>query len=140
MASALFRTVGQATRRSVFSVSARACWAPAPIDPEKGKVADKGRSMPDTLGHTVGPERWELLTRRKGTQDPFEMNIAELKASTIDTPNLIPSVCDSRIVGCICEEDNLYINWMHLYEGEVKRCYCGHWFKLAPVDTANYAD
>jgi hypothetical protein len=59
--------------------------------------------MPDTFGHAVGHERWELLTRSKGNTDPYEMNITEIKESTRENPNLVPCTIETRIVGCICE-------------------------------------
>lgn len=43
---------------------------------------------------------------------------------------MIPSAYDSRIVGCICEEDAGTIVWMWLHKGEPKKCQCGYWFQL----------
>ena len=37
-------------------------------------------SMPDTLGHSVGPERWELLTRLAGNEVWFLFVSVELVA------------------------------------------------------------
>ncbi|ELT99102.1 hypothetical protein CAPTEDRAFT_20548 [Capitella teleta] len=138
MASLLCRGLGQVARRTALISSARTCFEAPPVDPLKGKSASKDRSMPDGLGHTVGPERWELLTRSKGNTDPYEMNISEIKESSRDNPNLVPCTIETRIVGCICEEDSLTVNWMYLHQGESKRCECGHWFKLVPVDTSKY--
>ena len=63
-------------------------------------------------------------------QDPYEMQVYKRVAGTKEKPNLVPSVAESRVVGCVCEEDATAINWMWLYKGEPKRCECGYWFKL----------
>ena len=51
-------------------------------------------------------------------------------AGTKEQPNMIPSAFESRMVGCICEEDSDSIEWMWLHRGEPKCCHCGHWFQL----------
>ena len=58
------------------------------------------------------------------------MMVYKRVAGTKDSPNTVPSVCDFRVVGCVCEEDATAISWMWLYKGEPKRCECGYWFKL----------
>lgn len=50
--------------------------------------------------------------------------------SSKEKPNMIPSAFESRMVGCVCEEDSNTIVWMWLEKGEAKRCQCGHWFQL----------
>ena len=52
------------------------------------------------------------------------------RESTKDDPILIPSAFDSRIIGCICEDDQTYVNWMWVHAGSPRRCECGFWFKL----------
>lgn len=57
-----------------------------------------------------------------------------------EEPNMIPSAFESRMVGCICEEDSATIEWMWLKQGEAKKCQCGFWFKLyyeAPIIKEN---
>lgn len=69
-------------------------------------------------------------------QNPFDMKVFKRGPGTKDCPNEIPSACDSRIVGCICEEDATSVAWMWLHQGVPRRCACGYWFKLvykAPV-------
>lgn len=69
-------------------------------------------------------------------QNPFDLKVLKRNAGTKDCPNQIPSAFDSRIVGCICEEEATTVNWMWLHQGVPRRCNCGHWFKLvykAPV-------
>jgi cytochrome c oxidase subunit 5b len=94
--------------------------------------------MPDTLGHAVGPERWELLARLAGNEDPFEMNVKKRTKGTLNDPTLIPSMYEKRLVGCVCEEDAISIQWMFLNKGEPKRCACGNWFKLVELDTSKF--
>jgi len=68
-------------------------------------------------------------------QDPYGLTIKR-GAGTKDKPNLVPSAFDSRIVGCVCEDESSHINWMWLHKGTSTRCGCGFWFKLvekAPV-------
>ncbi|GLH08601.1 hypothetical protein R5R35_005674 [Gryllus longicercus] len=93
------------------------------------KLADK--MMPDPIEHATGLEKRELLARQTGNEDPFDMKVIKRSmSSTRDKPNTIPSAFESRIIGCICEEDATCINWMWLYKGQQTRCECGHWFKL----------
>lgn len=63
-------------------------------------------------------------------QDPYGLTVKR-GPGTKDKPNLIPSAFDSRIVGCICEDESSHINWMWLHKGTPTRCGCGFWFKLA---------
>jgi cytochrome c oxidase subunit 5b len=108
------------------------------VDPAKGKVVSDKVDMPDTLGHSVGPERWELLARLAGNDDPFEMNVKKRTKGTREEPTLIPSLYEKRLVGCVCDEDAISINWMFLFKGEQKRCHCGNWFKLVELDTSKF--
>ena len=63
-------------------------------------------------------------------QDPFDTKVVQRGPGTKECPNIVGSFFDSRMVGCICEEDQTHINWMWLHKGVPKRCECGHWFKL----------
>ncbi|CAI9726706.1 cytochrome c oxidase subunit 5B, mitochondrial-like [Octopus vulgaris] len=108
-----------------------------PVDHHKGKVVSDV-SMPDALGHAVGVERFELLAKLAGNEDPFEMNVKKRGKGTSGEPNLVPSLFDMRLIGCICEEESLVIHWMHLYKGEPKRCQCGYWFKLSEMKPIEY--
>ncbi|KAL2296221.1 hypothetical protein Nmel_018515 [Mimus melanotis] len=79
---------------------------------------------------------------------------------TKEDPNLVPSITNKRIVGCVCEcspslpvclscpcvcvsilapmpvhgeEDNSYVVWFWLHKGEAQRCpSCGAHYKLIP--------
>nr|CAD7443985.1 unnamed protein product [Timema bartmani] len=61
---------------------------------------------------------------------PFDQKLFKRGPGTKDSPNLIPSAFQARMVGCICEPEATHINWMWLHKGYPKRCSCGHWFQL----------
>ncbi|KAF0307106.1 Cytochrome c oxidase subunit 5B, mitochondrial [Amphibalanus amphitrite] len=88
------------------------------------------KMMPDPFEHATGIEKQEMLARRAGNNDPFDMGLYHRGVGTKEQPNLIPSRFQCRIVGCVCEEDATCVNYMWLKAGEPKRCECGHWFKL----------
>ncbi|XP_046365954.1 cytochrome c oxidase subunit 5B, mitochondrial-like [Haliotis rufescens] len=140
MASALCRTGAAVFRRSVLFSSARASSGGGPaVDQQKGKTASEKVTMPDGLGHAVGPERFEMLAKLAGVEDPFEMKVKSRAKGTFEEPTMIPSLYEKRLVGCICEEDDISINWMFLHKGEAKRCECGYWFKLDPLKSQDYS-
>lgn len=59
--------------------------------------------MSDPMDHATGIEKRELLARAAGNDDPFDMRVFKRGAGTKDSPNLIPSAFDARLVGCICK-------------------------------------
>lgn len=117
--------------------------------------------MNDPIEHATGLEKRELLAKAAGNEDPFDMHIMKRAQGAKDSPTLIPSAFDARIVGCVCKyhnasspgvlywllidfsvadetghEDQTFVQWMWLHQGQPKRCECGYWFKLvekAPV-------
>ncbi|XP_015188884.1 PREDICTED: cytochrome c oxidase subunit 5B, mitochondrial-like [Polistes dominula] len=94
------------------------------------------RECADPLEHATGIEKREKLAHLAGEEDPFNLNVTKRGPGTKECPNLVPSAFNSRLVGCICEEDHSHINWMWLHQGTPRRCECGYWFKLvekAPV-------
>lgn len=60
------------------------------------------------------------------------MKALKLGPGTKDEPNLVPSLFDSRMIGCMCEDESLTINWMWVHKDHPRRCGCGYWFKLVP--------
>ncbi|RZC35399.1 COX5B domain containing protein [Asbolus verrucosus] len=93
-------------------------------------------TMGDPFEHATGIEKRELLAKLAGNENPFDLRVVKRGPGTKSQPNEIPSAFDSRIVGCICEEESTSINYMWLYKDAPKRCECGHWFVLvhkAPV-------
>jgi Cytochrome c oxidase subunit Vb len=59
--------------------------------------------MNDPIEHATGIEKRELLAKAAGNENPFDMKVLKRGPGTKDTPNLIPSAFDARLVGCICE-------------------------------------
>lgn len=62
-------------------------------------------------------------------QDPYGLAIKR-GPGTKDKPTLVSSAFDSRIIGCVCDDESSHINWMWLHKGNSTRCECGFWFKL----------
>ncbi|KAL0276625.1 UNVERIFIED_CONTAM: hypothetical protein PYX00_004159 [Menopon gallinae] len=93
-------------------------------------ASEKDIALADPLEIATGKERQELLAMQAGDDDPFKTKAIKRRPSTKSDPIAVPSYHDSRIVGCICEEETGHIKWFWLHDGEPKRCYCGHWFKL----------
>ncbi|KAK9718419.1 Cytochrome c oxidase subunit Vb [Popillia japonica] len=87
-------------------------------------------SMGDPIEHATGLEKRELLSKLAGNENPFNMKLLKRGPGTKTQPNEIPSAFDQRLVGCVCEEDQMHINWMWLVDGQPRRCECGFWFKL----------
>merc|ERR1712055_170974 len=135
MASLLSRAAASVVRRSTYFTarSMSDTYPPRVVEPHEGKVGSDKLEMPDELGHSVGAQRYELLAKMSGQEDPFEMTVRPRAKGTREEPNLIPSLFDQRLVGCICEEDAVVINWMYLNRGEAKRCDCGYYFQMVDI-------
>ena len=71
-------------------------------------------------------------------QNPFDTYVVKPDAGTgifAKNPILIPSMNESRIVGCCCEADYNEIVWFNLEaKSGVQRCDCGYFFKLFKHD------
>ncbi|KAL1494048.1 hypothetical protein ABEB36_009711 [Hypothenemus hampei] len=74
--------------------------------------------------------RLEIQEKLRNPDNPFNMKVCQFEAGTQNQPQRIPSNFDSRIVGCICQEESETISWMWLHKGKPRRCECGHWFIL----------
>jgi cytochrome c oxidase subunit 5b len=109
------------------------------FDSHKGKLASDNSTVPDQLGHSVGPERWELLAKMAGDSDPYQLTVQKRGKGSFEEPSLVPSTFQSRNVGCICHEEQHHINWMTLHRGVPKRCECGYWFKLVDLKQPDYS-
>lgn len=59
--------------------------------------------MNDPTEHATGIEKRELLAMKAGNENPFDMKVFKRGPGTKDSPNLIPSAFDARLVGCVCE-------------------------------------
>jgi cytochrome c oxidase subunit 5b len=88
-----------------------------------------------------GAERFEVAMKSKGYDDPYDMEPNKRKAvSTKADPNIVQSLMESRVIGCICEADTHHINYMWIAKGETKRCECGHWFKCVERELPDLSD
>uniref|UniRef100_A0A182JWH0 DUF4706 domain-containing protein n=1 Tax=Anopheles christyi TaxID=43041 RepID=A0A182JWH0_9DIPT len=99
MASLCGRIVLAAAKRNVTYTPVRFC-----------------KMMNDPIEHATGIEKRELLAKQAGNPDPFDMRVFKRGPGTKDSPNLIPSAFDARLVGCVCEEDQTYVQWMWLHQ------------------------
>ncbi len=93
-----------------------------------------GGGIPDHKDHVTGLEKKEYELMKAGNPDPFELQVKRVPAGTADKPVAVKSVFEKRIVGCICEEEQTFINWMWLHAGDAQRCDCGHWFQLQKTE------
>lgn len=103
------------------------------------KRAEAG-TIPTDLEQATGVERKELEAILAGNPDPFDLSIKKGAPGTRETPTLVPSMYEERIIGCVCEEDSTSINWMVLKKGEAARCACGNFFQLVTGKTNALAD
>ncbi|XP_038056589.1 cytochrome c oxidase subunit 5B, mitochondrial-like [Patiria miniata] len=94
-----------------------------------------GGGIPEHSEHVTGLEKKEMEMIKAGNPDPFELQVKRVPAGTQDKPVAVKSVFEKRIVGCICEEEQTFINWMWLHAGEAQRCDCGHWFQLQKTES-----
>nr|XP_014332446.1 PREDICTED: cytochrome c oxidase subunit 5B, mitochondrial isoform X3 [Bos mutus] len=93
--------------------------------------------VPTDEEQATGLEREVMLAARKG-QDPYNILAPKATSGTKEDPNLVPSITNKRIVGCICEEDNSTVIWFWLHKGEAQRCpSCGTHYKLVPHQLAH---
>merc|ERR1712018_34217 len=82
-------------------------------------------------------ENWEAIQFEKGNYDPYFLKPVVRHAKeaycegTKENPNIIiiDNWEDNRMVGCICNEEDTNVKFFHVFEGEPRRCACGHWFK-----------
>jgi len=86
--------------------------------------------MPDPIDHATGLEKYELLAKQAGNDDPFFLKATSRGLGTRDQPNIVNAMDTYRSVGCVCNEEDTNIKWMWLCEGHPKRCECGYWFEL----------
>ncbi|XP_043444596.1 cytochrome c oxidase subunit 5B, mitochondrial-like [Prionailurus bengalensis] len=96
-----------------------------------------GGGVPTDDEQATGLEREVMMAARKGL-DPYNMLAPKAASGTKEDPNLVPSITDKQIVGCICEEDNSAVIWFWLHKGEAQQCpSCGTHYKLVPHHLAH---
>lgn len=102
-----------------------------PADPKDGPIPSDRADLPNTVEQATGESKLLLLAFENGFLDPFcNLPTARNGRGSKDNPVLVESFAEERLVGCICEESQNHVKFMHLYRDEPKRCQCGHWLKL----------
>ena len=96
---------------------------------------------------SLGLEKYELLAKQAGNEDPFFLKAVQRAKGTKDAPTIIHAMDNYRMVGCVCNEEDTNIKWTWLSEvsinvlimfnvndnclqGHPKRCECGYWMEL----------
>ncbi|XP_023326411.1 cytochrome c oxidase subunit 5B, mitochondrial [Eurytemora carolleeae] len=93
-------------------------------------VSAAKQTMPDPIEHATGLEKYELLAKQAGNDDPFFLKACARGPGTKAEPTIVNAMDTYRSVGCVCNEEDTNIKWMWLCEGAPKRCACGYWFEL----------
>merc|ERR1712228_818516 len=78
----------------------------------------------------TGLEKYELLAKLAGNEDPFFLRAVTRGKGTKENPTIINAMDNYRMVGCVCAEEDTNIKWTWLSEGVPKRCECGYWMEL----------
>ncbi|XP_054331893.1 cytochrome c oxidase subunit 5B, mitochondrial [Pongo pygmaeus] len=129
MASRLLRGAG--------ALAAQALRARGPSGAAAVRSMASGGGVPTDEEQATGLEREIMLAAKKGL-DPYNVLAPRGASGTREDPNLVPSISNKRIVGCICEEDNTSVVWFWLHKGEAQRCpRCGAHYKLVPQQLAH---
>uniref|UniRef100_A0A8C7BFM4 Cytochrome c oxidase subunit 5B, mitochondrial n=1 Tax=Neovison vison TaxID=452646 RepID=A0A8C7BFM4_NEOVI len=92
---------------------------------ERVHTMASGGGIPTDDDQATGLEREVMMAAWKRL-DPYNMLAPKAAADTKEDPNLVPSITNKLIVGCICEEDNS--TWCPS---------CGTHYKLVPHQLAH---
>jgi len=79
----------------------------------------------------------ELTAKQINNDNPFDTYVLKPEAGRgllKNAPILVPSMAESRMVGCCCEDDYKDIVWFELSKGKEQQCDCGNYFKLIDYD------
>ena len=93
--------------------------------------------IPTDMKQANNLEKWEMLAKEAGNDNPFATYNIKPDAATGISPSLpimVPSMEDSRMVGCCCQNDYEEVVWFELKKGGIQRCDCGYYFKLIDYD------
>jgi len=96
------------------------------------------KSLPDTLEHSVGIERFERMAHAAGIDDLWDLKRLQHGEGTRENPDIVTSMYNKRLIGHHCEEGQPYLTYFYVYKSEPKRCCCGHWFKLVDAEPYEY--
>lgn len=81
-----------------------------------------GGGVPTDEEQATGLEREIMIAAQRGL-DPYNMLPPKAASGTKEDPNLVPSVSNKRIVGCICEE-RLFLSTIPSYIAFVWQLCC----------------
>lgn len=101
MASRLLRGVG--------ALAAQALRAHGPRGAAVTRSMASGGGVPTDEEQATGLEREIMIAAQKGL-DPYNMLPPKAASGTKEDPNLVPSISNKRIVGCICKHF-VFIFW-----------------------------
>ena len=65
---------------------------------------------------SLGLEKYELLAKQAGNEDPFFLKAVQRAKGTKDAPTIIHAMDNYRMVGCVCNEEDTNIKWTWLCE------------------------
>ena len=96
------------------------------------------REDPKVVKASINMEKYALEARRAQNDNPFDIYAIKpdpISGMSEKVPILIPSMGESRMVGCCCEDDYGEVVWFNLEaKNGVQKCDCGYYFKLIPHD------
>ncbi|XP_032609755.1 cytochrome c oxidase subunit 5B, mitochondrial-like [Hylobates moloch] len=97
-----------------------------------------GGGVPTDDEQMTGLEMEVMMVAGKGL-DLYSILPPKAVSGTKEDPNLVSSITNKSIVGCICEEDNSAVIWFWLHKGETQQqCpSCGTHYKLLPHQVAH---
>eukprot|EP00092_Neocalanus_flemingeri_P028847 GFUD01031320.1.p1 GENE.GFUD01031320.1~~GFUD01031320.1.p1 ORF type:complete len:144 (-),score=18.87 GFUD01031320.1:57-488(-) len=78
-----------------------------------------------------------LTAKQINNDNPFDTYVLKPDAGRgllKNVPILVPSVTETRMVGCCCEDDYQDVVWFELKKGDSMQCDCGNYFKLIDYD------
>uniref|UniRef100_A0A0D9S9P9 Cytochrome c oxidase subunit 5B, mitochondrial n=1 Tax=Chlorocebus sabaeus TaxID=60711 RepID=A0A0D9S9P9_CHLSB len=97
-----------------------------------------GGGVPTDDELTTGLEMQVMMVAGKGL-DLYSVLPPKVVSGTKEDPNLVSSITNKSIAGCICEEDNSAVIWFWLHKGKTQQqCpSCGTHYKLLPHQVAH---
>ncbi|XP_032335996.1 cytochrome c oxidase subunit 5B, mitochondrial-like [Camelus ferus] len=117
------------------ALAAPALRAPGPNGVTSVHSMASGGHVTTYREQATGLEREGMMAALKGP-DPYNILIPKAASGTKEDPNLVPSITNKPILGCICE-DNSALIWFWLHKGATQRCpSCGTQCKLVPHQLA----
>ena len=92
---------------------------PDPLEHATGKVFTfllKKQCLKFIVQSFLGLEKYELLAKQAGNDDPFFLKAVQRSKGTKDSPTIIHAMDNYRMVGCVCNEEDTNIKWTWLCE------------------------